>query len=453
MKLNQLLKGIILENSRMDFLVDKFVDSKTDKKLTPEELFSLVVADPLSVVDENTDVDDFNGDFSVVKKVGPYTQWLISNFFDITTPIDPVSGEPISPETKDYETRKQRIKNLFWENLYKVTDDLVKFHRYKERLEVQNRDINKLDFDELSDLVKDFTLEKKGTKKEKEEAKKTFEYPGSEIIFRGKDWVVVKISDKGPQGKEAAKFFGGYGLKPSVGETNWCTSITEDKWNRFDSYIKTGPLYVILPTTDAQYGDKTGLPANRYQFHFQDNQFMDKNDKPIDLVDYLNGPMKELKLLFKEQFEKSLVVGDGTEFSVDSLDHGSIGKYISLYGFDEVFDSLPDNVEEIYIQNRGGKQDISYDLPPSIGRFKNLKSMMITNILKSVPEEICSLNNLKYLGFPDNPNLNSLPECLGNLPNLKVLSLVGQKMSIPESIKNNFTQERPGMFMKSNKTT
>jgi hypothetical protein len=31
--------------------------------------------------------------------------------------------------------------------------------------------------------------------------------------------------------------------------------------------------------------------------------------------------------------------------------------------------------------------------------------------------------------------------------------LVGQKMSIPESIKTNFTQERPGMFMKSNKTT
>jgi hypothetical protein len=143
MKLNQLLKGIILENSRMDFLVDKFVDSKTDKKLTPEELFLLVVADPLSVVDENTDVDDFNGDFSVVKKVGPYTQWLISNFFDITTPIDPVSGEPISPESVNYKTRKQRIKNLFWENLYKVTDDLVKFHRYKERLEVQNRDINK----------------------------------------------------------------------------------------------------------------------------------------------------------------------------------------------------------------------------------------------------------------------------------------------------------------------
>jgi len=180
---------------------------------------------------------------------------------------------------------------------------------------------------------------------------------------------------------------------------------------------------------------------------------MDKNDRPIDLVDTLNGPMKELKPLFKDQFEKSLVVGDGTEFSVDSLDHGSIGKYISLYGFDEVFDSLPDNVEEIYIQNRGGKKDISYDLPPSIGRFKNLKSMMITNILRSVPEEICSLNNLKYLGFPENPNLTSLPECIGNLPNLKVLSLVGQKMSIPESVKNNFTQERPGMFMKSNKTT
>jgi len=54
---------------------------------------------------------------------------------------------------------------LFFEDLYKVKDDLIKFERFKGQIPVDKRDINKLTSDELYDLVKDFSLEKATTTK------------------------------------------------------------------------------------------------------------------------------------------------------------------------------------------------------------------------------------------------------------------------------------------------
>ena len=93
------------------------------------------------------------------------------------------------------------MKDRFFEVLYKVTNDLKKFERFKTRLPENFRNINTLNIDELYDLVKDFSLEKtKGTKKEKEIAKSTYEYPGSEIVFKGSKWTIVKITDNSQLG-------------------------------------------------------------------------------------------------------------------------------------------------------------------------------------------------------------------------------------------------------------
>jgi hypothetical protein len=322
----------------------------------------------------------------------------------------------------------------------------MKFHRFKSNLPQGKRDINKLSVSELAELMLPFSLEKKVSNKEKVEAKKTFEFPGSEVIFRGKNWTVVKIEDKGYDGKKAADFFGGYGLKSGVGETNWCTAAPGSK-TQFDHYINKGPLFVIIPQEDVSYGEKTGLPANRYQFSFETNNFMDKDDRPIDVQKLLNGPMKELKPLFRKEFGKSLMLGSSNEFSVKGFKHGPVGMFISLYGFDEIFEALPDSVTEIYIQGERG-EDLDLVLPDSISKFKNLKALMVTHCLSKVSDNICNLNELKYVGFPDNPNLKEIPECIGDLPKLKAISLVGQKMNLPTSVKNNFEQERPGLFLK-----
>ena len=84
MRFQDLLRRVIVEQSRMDVLADKLTKAEKGKKplLTPEELFSLVVADPQTKVTEGVDVDSFGGDFSVVKKVGPYAQWIIKTYLN-----------------------------------------------------------------------------------------------------------------------------------------------------------------------------------------------------------------------------------------------------------------------------------------------------------------------------------------------------------------------------------
>lgn len=50
--------------------------------------------------------------------------------------------------------------------------------------------------------------------------------------------------------------------------TEWCTAHSEA--GHFEDYIKDGPLYIF----DNGEGEK-------YQFHYESNQFMDKNDNPV----------------------------------------------------------------------------------------------------------------------------------------------------------------------------
>jgi hypothetical protein len=247
------------------------------------------------------------------------------------------------------------------EDLYKVTGDLQKFERFKNRLPQEFRDINKLNTETLYDQVKDFSLEKtKATKDEKKEASKTYQHPGADIVFRGNDWTVARISDTGQIGKDAACFYGGSYQEPGKGETRWCTSSPGLTW--FDRYIKDGPLYVVIPnsgkefTGGKEFGDVSGLPAYRYQFHFPSNQFMDPADRQIDLVDFLNTNEEGLKEYFKFEFMKGLIKkqGDATKMRVE-YPGDSVSKFIALYGFDEFFDTLPDDLVSFAFINKQEK--------------------------------------------------------------------------------------------------
>ncbi len=60
MRFQDLLRRVIVEQSRMDVLADKLTKAEKGKKplLTPEELFALVVADPQTKVTEGVDIVD-----------------------------------------------------------------------------------------------------------------------------------------------------------------------------------------------------------------------------------------------------------------------------------------------------------------------------------------------------------------------------------------------------------
>ena len=425
MKFANVLKKIILEQSRLEVLMDKFVLPKKDKEgktkkapLTKDEFFELIQADP------GTKLNDVNLDRASKEelsrvKVGGYTPWLIKKYLNVTTERQP--GD------QGYEAEVKQMKERFMEDLYKVKEDLRKFDRFKHKLPLELRNIDNLTPESLYDAVKDFDLTLATTTKA--ERKSAPVHPGAKLVFDGPTWRVIEIENKGPVGKEAACFYGGNNK-----ETRWCTSTPgTDTW--FNRYINKGPLYVLYRPSDTDVAPETGLPKERYQFHFPDNQFMDKDDRQQDLVKLLNGPMKELKDFFKPEFAKGLTTG-GEKLVIDSFSHGAVGKFIGLYGIDDLMTQLPDTLKEIQIQNRDNN-GVLINIPEEIGRFQNLGMIMFDNCIDRIPESICNLPKLRFLALPNNKELRTIPECIADLPNLYFLNLKGcPNVEIPKKIED-----------------
>ena len=441
-KFTSILRDLIIESSRFQVIYDKYVkpNKETRKGMMPfHVLFEIIAADPTSRVPEGMEVINAKPEDMEKVKIGKYTQWILKNF---TTPnIDLDSGvtDPNSPAVK------QAIKEyqaLFLEDLYKVTGDLMKFERFKKQLPQEYRDINKLTPETLYDQVKDFSLEKtKATADEKKEASTSYQHPGAEEVKRFGNWTVVKISNTGQLGKDAACFYGGYYLEPQKGETRWCTSSPGLTW--FDRYIKDGPLYVVIPNSPTKFtgsmdvGEKSGLPALRYQFHFPSNQYMDPSDRQIELVDFLKKQEPDLKDYFKPQFMQGLSSKEGTKVSVN-YPSDSASKFIALYGFPEFFETLPSNIQRLEFTKKGG-EPFDLPLPESLGRFKDLSAIHLVGCLSEVPQSICSLTKLQFLSIPDNPNLKQLPDCLADLESLTVINVKG---SNPERVIGERLKER-----------
>jgi hypothetical protein len=435
MKFTPLLKSIILEQSKFEFLSNKYIKPKVNKegkklkpKLTQQELNTFVAADPTTRLN-NVDLENMSPDDLNKVKAGKYVDWIANQYLSLKTERQP--GE------NGYERELANARETFMEDLYKVTDDLKKFERFKGKIKGE-KDINKLTADQLYDAVKDFDLTLATTTKS--ERKSAEVHPGAKMVYDGPNWRVVEIEDKGPVGKEAACFYGGNNQ-----ETRWCTSTPgTDTW--FQRYINKGPLYVIYNPNDTDVAPTTGLPKNRYQFHFPDAQFMDKDDRQQDLVQLLTGPMKELKDFFKPEFAKGLTVG-GEKLVIDSFTHGAVGKFIALYGLDDLIGNLPASLKEFQIQNKDSKNNIVINIPEEIGRFKDLNMIMLDNCVASIPDSVCQLQKLKFLALINNKELKSIPECVSNLPSLLFLNLKGSpNVEVPNAIREKGTDMGGGMW-------
>lgn len=437
MKFTSLLKTIIVENSRFEILRDALTKPSTDKqgkkqpkKMSLDEFIKLVQADPTTRMNN---VDPQSADSKELEKIkaGKYVNWLIKNY------LTPITER--QPGDNGYDREVAQVKDTFMEDLYKVTDDLKKFERFKNRLPLDQRNIDKLNTRSLYDAVKDFDLTLATTTKA--ERKSAPVHPGANLLYDGPTWRVVKIEDKGASGKEAACFYGG-----NQQETRWCTSAPGLNW--FERYIKDGPLYVVYNPNDTTVAPMTGLPVERYQFHFPSNQFMDRHDHQVDLVGLLSGSMSELKDIFKPEFAKGLTVQGGEKLVIDSFSHGAIGKYIALYGLDDLLKNLPLTLKEFQIQNKpGGNSNIIINIPKDIDRFQDLQFILLENCIAEIPDSICNLEKLTFLALINNPKLTTVPECIANLPRLVFMNLKGSdNVQVPESIKSIAVDMGRGMW-------
>lgn len=445
MKFINLLGNIISENkqTKFSFLYDKYVGEpdpkgKIDsKKLSFDVFKEIVKSDPLTKYPENLDFETLTPEEMNSKvKVGGYTEWIIQNYLQPQS--EGIEYDYNSPENS---LRLKEYQRLFLEDLYGLGQQLKNFEQYKRNFPVEQRDIKKYTPRTLASKIFDYLenlspeeIEKKEKKEKKRIIKKEREgyaHPGGKIIFNGSRYTVVKIEDN-PLGSEAASWYGGY-HDIENGESGWCTSTPESKY--YKTYIKDGPLYVILANDDkGKVGGRTGLPQERYQFHFPDDQFMNRRNHTINksedgydgVVDFLKNADEGLAEVFKKEFVNGLIKKTTSEQLIANYPNDASGKFVALYGFEELINSIPKTLSFIQIVNKS-KEKIALDIPKSIGKFSNLKALLLENMVKSIPSEICECKNLEFLNLQNNPELTQIPECILDIPKFYYISLVNCK--------------------------
>jgi hypothetical protein len=244
----------------IETLIDLIVEA------APEEIYKKYYSDIerptfLRVIslDPATSVD--NDEEGGIKKIGKYSKLLLKMFKEGN-----LKSEDF-PKAKDYLSLVYKHKVPVDLNKVKTLGDLFNLvEKY------YSQDGTKNVFDLLNLLDKN-------------------EY---ELRKSGEKWVIYT-----PKSEKAAAYLG-------TG-TEWCTawgpySTNEryrDRNNHFSSHNGRGPLYVMINRND---------PTDKYQFHFETKQFMDKNDRKINTGDFFDEQEDVTEYFFPSLYDSSIEV-------------------------------------------------------------------------------------------------------------------------------------------------
>ncbi len=167
-----------------------------------------------------------------------------------------------------------------FEDLPRVTEPLMVFHKFKQRMQI--KDINQIKtLNQLYDLTEPFEDQKSNKEVKRGYRDELITKGEAEILLNNNKWRVIV-----PKTEAASCEFGK--------NTKWCTAANRN--NQFNSYNNNGKKIYIIE-------DK---PNNRrYQFSFDDEQFTDERDNPINLYDFFNQNKDVLNSVkdFNEQFK------------------------------------------------------------------------------------------------------------------------------------------------------
>jgi hypothetical protein len=450
MKITKVLSNLITEDARFQVLYNKYVLPSGDRKkgiLPFEVVRDIIFADPTTRVPENYDVEGASVEDMVSDKikVGKYVQWMLKRF--VTPQLTNEDGESIEIGSEEYKREATEYRRHFMEDLPQFKELLTKYERFKGSLvDASKKNIDNVkSFTELAQLdVKygDTTVElgayrgKKVKKDAGTAVNKNFDIPGAEILKVGSEYTLIRISDKGTLGSKAASYFGGYSGGIDRGETNWCTAAEGSSHSQ--TYRNQGPLYIFIANDDkGQVGEVTGLPTERYQIHFPTDQFKNRNqysrDGNIPIVEWLNGKWSEFKEILKPEFANGFVKPNTNNVEI-KYPGTATGKFVALYGFDELFDVLPESITRLNIINTSN-ENIILTIPDTITRFKSLTAVLFENIIDRIPDSICKIDSLLFIAAPNNSQLKTIPECIMNLPNLTFVNVNKcPNIKIPESL-------------------
>lgn len=245
MKISILLEDLLLE------LSPEQVYKTYYSGMTRGLFMSLVSMDPQTVIDTE------NGKFDLVR-LGKFSKLIIKLF---------KAGE---------------IKN---EDRDKIKEYLTYVYKYHVPI-----DMNKVQsVSDIYNSVKKYMVI--DTQDFKEVIKSLSRGRDYQVLLDGQQWLILQ-----PLTEKGSCYLG-------IG-TEWCTTYGpystnkeyQERGNYFSQYTKQGPLYIII--------DK-GYAPNKYQFHFETNQYMSSADERIDTAGFLEKN-PEIKNFFFPSFVREV---------------------------------------------------------------------------------------------------------------------------------------------------
>ena len=197
--------------------------------LPRDEFNQIVIADPMSITNDTG-----------IKRIGKYTKLLINLY---------------------------RKKGLKLEDLPRAKEYLEYVYKHNVAL-----DVNKIkSLTDLYDVVKNYYTRDTKDLGSIISALNEKEY---KELFRGRKFTIFT-----PFTERASCTLGV--------NTEWCTTWGpeslnpkhKDRGSLFNRYHTQGPLYILISDSDVN---------DKYQFHFESKQYMDRDDKRIDVTEFLN---------------------------------------------------------------------------------------------------------------------------------------------------------------------
>jgi Leucine-rich repeat (LRR) protein len=161
----------------------------------------------------------------------------------------------------------------------------------------------------------------------------------------------------------------------------------------------------------------------------------------------INMPtMRNLKEELKVKYAGQLAT-EGDNIVKITYPNDASSKYIALFGFDELFENLPETITYLTIANKSN-DTLDLDIPPSIGKFRDVIALVLENCVRTLPEELGQMEGLTFLTLQNNKNLQSLPESLADLEFLDLIALSGSNPNteIPERLSAMMVEEGEGFY-------
>lgn len=234
-----------------------------------------------------------------------YNGKLDRTLFDKAVELDPTSiGNLKVGRYVDWIIRNK----LFDIDKDEIRDVLNTFEKYKSKIDLSKRDINKLTYDVVKDLVNNIKLDTPLSKKEKKDIDREQAEKESEVVYKSDQYVIVV-----PHTEFASCYFGA--------GADWCTARREHYRNMFSHYDRNGSLYIIL---DKKTKEKFQL------FKSENNrevEYKDSSNRNFDPFERFSDDDELIKWLEENEFKNT---SELTEEEARELAE----EFLSYVGFD-----------------------------------------------------------------------------------------------------------------------